>query len=120
MSTLNPLKACPDKPNCVSTFSQDRRHSMLPLNFKGDQRESLQLLKKVVLSFSGTELLAETENYLHFTFKSAFFGFIDDVEFYLEQTQKVIHFRSASRIGHSDLGANRRRMDAIVERFSRF
>jgi uncharacterized protein (DUF1499 family) len=118
MSTSNPLKACPDKPNCVSTFSQDRRHSMLPLNFRGDAKESLDRLKKVVLSFPGTELVSEKENYLHFTFKSSFFGFIDDVEFYLEQNQKVIHFRSASRVGYSDLGANRKRMDAILERFS--
>jgi uncharacterized protein (DUF1499 family) len=119
MSTSNPLKACPNKPNCISSYSQDRRHSMLPLNFKGDQKESLRHLKKVVLSFPGTELLTEKENYLHFTFKSAFFGFIDDVEFYLDPNVKVIHFRSASRIGYSDLGANRKRMDAIVERFSR-
>jgi uncharacterized protein (DUF1499 family) len=118
MTSSNPLKACPDKPNCVSTFSQDRRHSMLPLNFKGESKESFQNLKKVVLSFPGTELLSEKENYLHFTFKSAFFGFIDDVEFYLEENQKVIHFRSASRVGYSDLGANRKRMNAIVERFS--
>lgn len=90
---------------------------MLPLNFKGDQKESLRLLKKVVLSFSGVELQSENENYLHFTFKSAFFGFIDDVEFYFEPAQRVIHFRSASRIGYSDLGANRKRMESIVERF---
>lgn len=118
MSTSTPLKACPNKPNCISTLSQDRRHSMLPLNFKGDQKESLKQLKKIVLSFSGVELQSENENYLHFTFKSAFFGFIDDVEFYLDPKVKMIHFRSASRVGYSDLGANRKRMEAIVERFS--
>jgi uncharacterized protein (DUF1499 family) len=90
---------------------------MLPLNWKGNLAESLQLIKKVVATFPRTQLLKEEENYLHFTFKSALFGFIDDVEFYLDPQTKQVHFRSASRTGYSDLGANRKRMEQVVERY---
>lgn len=117
MSNNNPLKPCPDKPNCVSTASQDRRHSMLPLNFKGDLGSSVELIKKVVLSFSRTKLVVEQTTYLHFTFQSALFGFVDDVEFYFDEAKKLIHFRSASRTGYSDLGANRKRMDAVIDKY---
>ena len=117
MILSNPLKPCSDKPNCVSTTSQDRRHSMLPMPFQGDLAVSLERLKRVVFSFPRTSLLKEDKNFLHFTFKSAFFGFIDDVEFYLDSQNKVIHFRSASRTGYSDLGVNRKRMEKIVNLF---
>jgi uncharacterized protein (DUF1499 family) len=51
--------------------------------------------------------------YMHFTFTSALFGFVDDVEFLFDEGKKTIHFRSASRVGHSDIGANRKRMNII-------
>lgn len=117
MILSNPLKPCPDKPNCVSTTSQDRRHSMLPLQLKGDVASSVKRLKEIVLSFPRTSLQREDENFLHFTFKSALFGFIDDVEFYLDPQNKVIHFRSSSRTGYSDLGVNRKRMEQITAQF---
>jgi uncharacterized protein (DUF1499 family) len=117
MNLSNPLKPCPDKPNCVSTTSQDRRHSMLPLHFKGDLASSVKRVKEIVLSFPRTSLQTEDENFLHFTFKSALFGFIDDVEFYFDPQNKVIHFRSSSRTGYSDLGVNRKRMEQITAQF---
>ncbi len=90
---------------------------MLPLHFNGSLANSVGLIKKVVLSASRTKLVSEQTTYLHFTFQSALFGFVDDVEFYFDDTKKLIHFRSASRTGYSDLGANRKRMDAIVESY---
>lgn len=90
---------------------------MLPLHFKGDLLNSLQLIKKVVLAFPRTTLVVEQATYLHVTFQSALFGFVDDVEFYFDEANKLIHFRSASRTGYSDLGANRKRMDAIVANY---
>jgi uncharacterized protein (DUF1499 family) len=52
--------------------------------------------------------------YLHAEFRSRLFGFIDDVEFRLDPAAHAIHFRSASRLGRGDLGANRRRMHALA------
>lgn len=44
-------------------------------------------------------------------------GFVDDVEFYLDEDTKVIHVRSASRLGQSDLGVNRKRIETIRTEF---
>jgi uncharacterized protein (DUF1499 family) len=64
-----------------------------------------------------TTIVTLEEDYIRAEFKSRIFGFVDDVEFWFDDEQKVIHFRSASRVGYSDLGANRKRMEKIRERF---
>jgi uncharacterized protein (DUF1499 family) len=65
-----------------------------------------------------TALVRETPDYLHVEFRT-FLGFVDDGEFYIDETQKIIHLRSASRVGYWDLGANRRRMESIRTEFER-
>jgi uncharacterized protein (DUF1499 family) len=40
-------------------------------------------------------------------------GFVDDLEFYFPREESVIHLRSAARLGESDLGVNRRRLEQI-------
>jgi len=62
-------------------------------------------------------IITETESYLHAEATSLIFRFRDDVEFVIDQQANVIHFRSASRVGHSDLGANRVRMEEIRKAF---
>jgi len=66
-----------------------------------------------------TTIVAEKEDYLHAEAKSLIFRFVDDVEFYFPATEKLIHVRSASRVGHSDLGVNRKRVEEIRSRFAR-
>ena len=61
-----------------------------------------------------TQLKSESDNYLHYTFKTWPIPFIDDVEFLFDEEAKLIHYRSASRVGHSDLGANSKRMAKVV------
>ena len=55
----------------------------------------------------------QTDNYLHVECRSFWFRFVDDVEFLIDPEQKLIQFRSASRVGYSDLGVNRRRMETL-------
>jgi uncharacterized protein (DUF1499 family) len=69
-------------------------------------------------SFPRAQIVTRTDDYLHIEFRSLIFRFIDDVEFWVNPAEEVIHFRSASRIGYSDLGANRKRMNAFVSRFN--
>jgi uncharacterized protein (DUF1499 family) len=45
-------------------------------------------------------------------------GFVDDVEFLIEPNTQVIHVRSASRLGQSDLGVNRQRIEMIRAKLS--
>lgn len=107
------LAPCPDSPNCVSTQADDPTYRIEPLTFQGSAAEALRRLKAVIARQPRMKIVAETENYLHVEATSLIFRFVDDVEFSLDETAGVIHFRSASRIGYSDLGANRARMETI-------
>jgi uncharacterized protein (DUF1499 family) len=104
------LKPCPESPNCVSTQTQQKSKQMDPIPFALDPKEVLKIIKGVVEGLPNTRLEKESDHYLHYTFKSKIFRFIDDVEFLIEAEQKLIHFRSASRTGYSDMGVNKKRM----------
>jgi uncharacterized protein (DUF1499 family) len=78
----------------------------------------MERLKKVVRGMKRTTVVRETQDYIHVEFRT-FLGFVDDAEFFLDGSQKVIHPRSASRVGYWDLGVNRRRMESIREEFGR-
>lgn len=110
------LKECPDSPNCVSTQTQQKSKKMDPIPFELDSNEAKKVLRSVVEKLPNTKLEKESNNYLHYTFKSKIFGFIDDVEFLIDPEEKLIHFRSASRTGYSDMGVNKKRMTEIEKR----
>jgi uncharacterized protein (DUF1499 family) len=113
------LAPCPDSPNCVSTQA-DREHQRMdsiPLTI--DAAEAMQALQGIVCGMPRTQIITEDDHYLHVEFTSALFRFVDDVEIFIDHEQRAIHFRSASRAGHSDLGVNRRRMHDIVVAFQR-
>jgi uncharacterized protein (DUF1499 family) len=57
------------------------------------------------------------DDYIHAEFVSSVFRFVDDVEFYFDDEQKLIQVKSASRVGYSDLGVNRRRIEKIRKQF---
>jgi len=110
------LADCPSSPNCVSTQTTSSEHRMEPLLFEGSVAEATEKIKNVVKkTFPRARLVDQREGYLHFEFVSFLFRFVDDVEFVLNDSTKEIHFRSASRVGHSDLGVNRRRMSKLTQ-----
>jgi uncharacterized protein (DUF1499 family) len=78
-----------------------------------DIKKVMGILAAEVATLNGAKLIKKEKNYLHFTFRTPILRFIDDVEFELDEKKLLIHFKSASRIGYSDLGANRKRMDMI-------
>jgi len=117
--TGSQLKPCPDSPNCVSSLSPDPQQKVAPLGFKGSPAEARQRLLSVIRSMPRTTILSNEDPYLHVEFTSAVFRFVDDVEFYIDEAQKVIHVRSASRVGYWDLGANRRRVEDIRRMMTR-
>lgn len=111
------LAPCPESPNCVSSRAQDEGHRIEPLTYSGPAVEAWRRLVNVIRGLPRTRIVTETGDYLHVEFTSALFRFTDDVEFQLDQQASVIHVRSASRTGHSDLGANRSRVERIRELF---
>ena len=102
------LAACPGSPNCVNSQSDDAQSKIEPL-----PAVSIAQVKQVVEGMERTTIIEETDNYLYAEFKSQLMGYVDDVEFYLDSAANVVHVRSASRLGKSDLGVNRKRVEAI-------
>lgn len=107
------LTSCPDSPNCVSSLATDAGHAIAPFVLDRSSGAAKEELRQAVARLPRVKLISETENYLHFEFRSLIFRFVDDVEFHLDDATKTIHIRSASRVGHSDFGVNRRRVETI-------
>lgn len=107
------LTPCPASPNCVSSRGGDALHAVEPLRFTGSPQQAMERLKRVVGGMKRATVVAETGRYLHAEFTSALFRFVDDVEFLLDEQDQVIHVRSASRLGYSDLGVNRKRVEEL-------
>lgn len=112
------LQPCPDTPNCVnSEFVSDAEHYIEPLVYPADQAAQVLSRLKTIIQEMGGSIQAETADYLAATFTSSIFRFVDDLEIRIDAEQNTIHLRSASRVGRSDLGANRKRVERLKSSF---
>ena len=107
------LLPCPDSPNCVSSF-EGGEHGLTPIPYTGTPQRVMDAVTQVMTELPRTTLLERKPDYARFTVRSARVGFIDDVEFLVTDGQ--LQFRSASRLGRSDLGVNRERMTLVTQR----
>ncbi len=112
------LAPCPHSPNCVSSQAENADHRVEPLRFAGSPAEARTKLKQALASLPRTAIVTETDDYLHAECTSLLFRFVDDVEFWIDAANQTIHCRSASRVGRSDLGVNRARVEAIRQAFT--
>jgi uncharacterized protein (DUF1499 family) len=113
------LAPCPNSPNCVvSQGNPDADHAIAPLQYSGDGAAAMAKLVAVIQAMPRTNVVQQTDDYLYAEFTSQLMGYVDDVEFYLDSAESVIQVRSASRLGQSDLGVNRKRVEAIRREFS--
>ncbi|PCI46331.1 MAG: hypothetical protein COB51_07295 [Moraxellaceae bacterium] len=102
---------CPPSPNCVNSQMKEDSHYIAPIDMSGSIEEKRDVLTKIIASLPRTKLIKSSENYLLVEFESKLMGYVDDVEFLIEADQ--IQVRSASRVGYSDLDANRKRIETI-------
>jgi len=110
------LAPCPERPNCVSSqaAADDGVHRIEPFDYSGHTMEKARLAVLEVLEAQDlTEILVREEHYIHALFRTPAMRFKDDVEFYFPADEPVIHIRSASRLGYSDGGTNRRRVEHL-------
>ncbi len=107
------LAPCPSSPNCVSSQSTDKEHAIEPLTYSGGAKEAMARLGEIIRGMPRAQVISEKDGYLYAEFTSLIFRFVDDVEFFPDDSAKRIHVRSASRLGSSDLGVNRKRVEAI-------
>ncbi|MGD1804047.1 DUF1499 domain-containing protein [Dapis sp. BLCC M126] len=112
------LAPCPSSPNCVSSYSQDAQHGIASLGYNSDPKTAIANLKQIIESIPRTNIVKEEENYLYAEFTSKIMGYVDDVEFYVDEDANAIQVRSASRLGEGDLGVNRERVETIREKLN--
>ena len=114
------LKGLSFTPNCVSSQAdltpdhpQRTYSSIAPLALRGDGPATIAKLKTLVESTSGAKLITNTPDYLYAQYATPLMKYVDDVEFWFDPSANAIQVRSASRLGKSDLGANRKRVEAV-------
>lgn len=114
------LTPCPKSPNCVCSQGPetDGQHYIQPLSYNATPAAALAKLKTAIQNQPRTQIVTESDNYLYAEFTSQLMGYVDDVEFLVDDNAKVIHLRSASRLGQSDLGVNRQRIESIRSLFN--
>lgn len=111
------LTPCSKSPNCVSSLAEDKEHFITPIPYSADNTMTQHKLLEILNSFERVRVVSIEGNYIHVEFVSSVFRFVDDVEFYLDDAEKVIQVKSASRTGYSDFGVNRRRVEMIRKKF---
>jgi uncharacterized protein (DUF1499 family) len=107
------LSPCPASPNCVSSDARDKPHMIPAFQLDVSPTEGWQVARKTVLQLPRTRIVNEASDYLHAECQSAILGFVDDLELHLRPAEKIIAVRSASRLGHSDFGVNRSRVENL-------
>jgi uncharacterized protein (DUF1499 family) len=111
------LADCPQTPNCACSQATRADQRIRPIEFSGPAEVAWQRLNKVVTGMPDCTVVRAEDGYLHAECSSRIFRFVDDIEFLLDRERRVIHCRSASRVGYSDWGVNRRRLETIRRAF---
>jgi len=122
--TNGQLKPCPGSPNCVSTLStrddayENRSPLPMPPLTTQSGPEAIERLAAIVKDMPRTTIIEQTDNYLYVEFRTFAMRFVDDVEFFADEANGVIHYRSASRLGRKDFGVNGKRMESIIKEYN--
>ena len=107
------LAGCPATPNCVVSQGGDEKHAIAPIAYTSDRATARQSLIDILGVVPRTKIVEQSDEYILAQSESRLMGFVDDTEFYFPEDEKVIHARAAARLGESDLGVNRRRLEQI-------
>jgi len=110
------LRPCSDRPNCVCSEDKELTSYVKPLTFSGNVKSNWERAKQIILEMGG-KIMHEEDCYLWATFSTRIFRFVDDLELRIDKDNGVIHIRSGSRVGYSDMGVNRRRVEDFRARF---
>ena len=110
------LTGCPPSPNCVSSQARDSEHRIAPLPLQGDPANTRSRLLSLLAQAPRVAVVTQDAHYLRAEFTSQVMRFVDDVEFLIGP--EAVEVRSASRLGHSDLGVNRERIEGLRQQLS--
>ncbi|MBI9014170.1 MAG: DUF1499 domain-containing protein [Clostridiales bacterium] len=113
------FKPLSSKPNGVSTQTKDEDKLVEPLPFSKDLDSTKALIIEVCKSYGDVKIVKEERNYIHVVFTTGKMKYNDDAEFYFDENSQLVHYRSESRIGYSDMGLNRERYDALASSYNK-
>ena len=111
------LRPCSNRPNCVCSEDKDLPSYIKPLSLSGPAENEWERAKQAIREMGG-KIIQEEDSYIWATFSTRIFRFIDDMELRMDKENQLIHIRSGSRVGYSDMGANRRRVEDLRIRFN--
>ena len=117
LSPCGQLRNCACSCETKGDLSDSQQHSygkMPPIEYAGEWKEVMGHLTSIVARFPRSRVAESRPGYLRVEFRSRLFGFVDDTEFLLDDALHRINFRSAARLGVSDFGVNRRRIEQIT------
>ena len=99
--------------NLYPDHPQSKYSSIAPLPVRGDGPTTMTQVKGIVVSMRGTKLVTSEPDYLYAQYTTPLMKYVDDVEFWFNPNNNTIEVRSASRLGESDFGLNRKRIEAV-------
>lgn len=104
-----------EKPNCVSSFDERENHQIEPLEvWDKDWTEIKEIILEAAKKETAVQKAADLDSEVfHIVAVTRFFRFKDDLYFWFDERTRNLHFKSKSRVGYSDLGKNRSRLEAI-------
>jgi len=105
------------RPNSVSTQTAVKSKKVFPLIYSGNLNEEMSRIVAILEAMPGAKVHKKEGAYLHAIFTTSLMRYKDDVEIYIDEKAKEVHFRSASRVGYSDMGVNRKRYDAFALKY---
>ena len=107
------LAACPSSPNCVSSDAVESKYNIEPFRLAASPVEAWRTTQDLVAALPRTKIVTAEDDYLHAECRSSLFGFVDDLELHLRPEEGIIAVRSAARLGYSDFGVNRKRLERL-------
>lgn len=114
LKSTSKIWACKgDKPNCVSSLDSDAKFAVKPLDVSNIPLKERNTKLRRVLKQEGAKLHKVKGQLIHATFRSSIFGFVDDMVLQLDNSSDLVQIRASSRVGYSDMGKNRKRVEAI-------
>ncbi|VAW56062.1 hypothetical protein MNBD_GAMMA07-2704 [hydrothermal vent metagenome] len=111
----NTFSHCPVTPNCISSDATDKKHKIDFLKLNAEYKNNWQAIHNAVNTLSNTKIVTFNETYIHAECSSTVFGFVDDLQLHLRENGENIAIKSAARLGHSDFGVNKKRIEKLRE-----